>query len=180
MQDPKLITFLDGLFRYAITLSHDRTTAEDLVQETYLRALPAVRKLKPNSNVKSWLFTILRNIWLNQLRGRRVTQSTDDAQGENYEPQQPIEQGPHQSYVSAMEQQRVRDAIAQLPVHFREIILLREFEELPYEDIAGVLNCPIGTVMSRLARARVQLREMLSGSERFSRSQLSTGQAGVG
>jgi RNA polymerase sigma-70 factor, ECF subfamily len=168
MQDPKLLDHLDALFRYAVTLSHDRTTAEDLVQETYLRALPAVRKLKTNSNVKSWLFTILRNLWLNHLRRRRVTLPADDF-GESPELAQPPEQGPFALHVSGIEREQVREAIARLPVHFREVILLREFEALSYEDIARVLNVPAGTVMSRLARARGQLRASLSSNDLFSR-----------
>jgi len=166
MRDLKLLDYLDGLFRYAVTLSHDRSAAEDLVQETYLRALPSIPKLKTNSNVKSWLFTILRNIWLNQLRQHR-DHPTDDFEGDSTEPGLQAEQSPYDSHVGEVERQHVREAVAQLPVHFREVITLREFEELSYEEIARVLNCPIGTVMSRLARARALLRDILSQSTLF-------------
>jgi RNA polymerase sigma-70 factor (ECF subfamily) len=70
------------------------------------------------------------------------------------------------SYLSKVEREQVRRAIQQLPTHFREVILLREFEELSYEEIAGLLNCPAGTVMSRLARARSRLRELLISDNR--------------
>jgi RNA polymerase sigma-70 factor (ECF subfamily) len=124
--------------------------------------------LRENSKLKSWLFTILRNVWLNQLRQRRaaptlveldVDQSIADIAVETSE-------DPLASYVSKVERERVRRAIQQLPTHFREVILLREYEELTYEEIAGVLNCPAGTVMSRLARARSRLRELLLSDNR--------------
>ena len=70
--------------------------------------------------------------------------------------------GPHSFYVSKLECEQVREAIRQLPVDFREVILLREYEELSYQEIASVLGCPVGTVMSRLARARSKLRPLLS------------------
>jgi RNA polymerase sigma-70 factor (ECF subfamily) len=71
---------------------------------------------------------------------------------------------PHANYVSKLEQDQVRAAIQQLPVEFREIVILREFEELSYQEIAIILDCPIGTVMSRLARARARLRDLLAPS----------------
>lgn len=176
MRDLKLLDYLDGLFRYAVTLSHDRSAAEELVQEAYLRALPAIPKLKTNSNVKSWLFTILRNIWLNQLRQRRA-HPTDDLERSSTEPGLQIELSPYDAHVSEVERQHVREAIEHLPVHFREVITLREFEELSYGEIARVLNCPIGTVMSRLARARAQLRDILSRNAVFAPRQANASRA---
>jgi len=146
-----------------MVLSRNPTDAQDLVQETCARAIRAAGSLREDSNVKSWLFTILKNIWINQLRQRRsapklveldVDQSIADIVIETSE-------DPLASYVSKVERERVRQAIQQLPGHFREVILLREYEELSYEEIAGLLNCPAGTVMSRLARARSRLRELL-------------------
>src|SRR5262249_55053656 len=156
-------TYLDGLLGYAVVLSRNRTEAEDLVQETCLRALRSVGQLRPDGNVKSWLFTILRNIWLNQVRQRRTRPDMVDLDSEENDTTEPADtaQDPYEVYASKVEQEQIRAAIQHLPVEFREIIMLREYEELSYQEIASVLDCPPGTVMSRLARARSRLRELL-------------------
>jgi RNA polymerase sigma-70 factor (ECF subfamily) len=162
---------LNGLYGYAMVLSRDRTQAEDLVQETCVRALKAIESLQLGSNAKSWLFTILRNIWLNQLRHKRAAPEIveldvdESTQGMAVEPSK----DPHALYVSKQERDQVREAIQQLPDEFREIIVLREYEELSYQEIATLLGCPAGTVMSRLGRARSKLRSLLSGTLRTSR-----------
>ena len=155
--------YLDGLYSYAVVLSRNRTEAEDLVQETCLRALRAIERLRPDSNIKSWLFTILRNIWLNQLRQSRAFPQVPDIDlGEN-SAIEPVDTSndPYATYISNNERERVRNAIQRLPLESREIILLREYEELSYEEIATLLDCPLGTVMSRLARARARLHDLL-------------------
>lgn len=156
--------YIDGLYSYALVLSRNRTEAEDLVQETCLRALRAMDKLRPDSNAKSWLFTILRNIWFNQLRQCRTAPEMLELDLDGNGPNQAASpaKDPHATYVSNIEQERVRAAIHQLSEEFREIIILREYEELSYQEIASVLECPMGTVMSRLARARSKLRDLLS------------------
>jgi RNA polymerase sigma-70 factor (ECF subfamily) len=154
---------LDGLYGYALVISRDRTKAEDLVQETCARAIRAMGRLPEGSRVKSWLFTILRNIWLNQLRKERNAPKVVELDADEGAADMAVEtsEDPLASYINKVERERVRQAIQQLPVHLREIILLREYEELSYEEIASVLNRPAGTVMSRLARARSRLRELL-------------------
>jgi RNA polymerase sigma-70 factor, ECF subfamily len=155
--------YLDGLYSYAVVLSRSRTEAEDLVQETCLRALRAMDRLRPDSNIKSWLFTILRNIWLNQLRrSRTVPEAFDEASEDRTNGSAHAPKDPYAIYVSNIELELVRQAIQQLPLEFREVILLREYEELSYEEIATLLDCPLGTVMSRLARARSRLRDLLT------------------
>jgi RNA polymerase sigma-70 factor (ECF subfamily) len=155
--------YLDGLYSYALVLSRNQAEAQDLVQETCLRALRAMERLRPDSNVKSWLFTILRNIWLNQLRQRKGAPDVVDLDSDEYCENRAVDSSkdPYAAYVSDLEGVQVRQAIEQLPREFREIILLREYEELSYEEIAAMLQCPIGTVMSRLARARSKLRDLL-------------------
>jgi RNA polymerase sigma-70 factor (ECF subfamily) len=154
---------IDGLYSYAMVLTHNQADAEDLVQETYVRAMRALRSLHADSNLKAWLFTILRNLWLNDVKKRQfgpqfleIADCHDiaDAIG------QPSRDA-HDNYVSKM-RTRVQDAIQKLPTECREIIVLREYGELSYREIASVLECPVGTVMSRLARARTKLRNMLS------------------
>jgi RNA polymerase sigma-70 factor, ECF subfamily len=158
------IEYLDGLYGYAMVLSRNSAEAEDLVQETCLRALRAIDGLRTEESVKSWLFTILRNIWLNQLRRRRTAPDLIELDADGNDSSQPADatQDPHADYVSQIQREQVRIAIQQLPVEFREIILFREYEELSYQEIARLLGCPIGTVMSRLARARSRLRDLLS------------------
>jgi RNA polymerase sigma-70 factor (ECF subfamily) len=157
------IEHLDGLYSYAMVLSRNHAEAEDLVQETYVRAIQAVGRLRAGSNMKSWLFTILRNIWFNQLRKRRnAPQEFEIEVGGVADHIAEPSKNSHDLYVSKMEAEQVRAAIQELPVESREIILLREYEELSYLEIASVLDCPVGTVMSRLGRARAKLRTLLS------------------
>jgi len=167
MQDTTLSCYIDELFGYAMVLTRNPAEATDLVQETYVRALKAKQSLHANSNVKSWLFTILRNIWLNQLRHERSAPQIVEL--EAYEGIADVavatSKDPHAQYVSKIEQEKVRNAILQLPAEFREIIILREYEDLSYQEIAAMLDCPAGTVMSRLARARSRLRVLLSVNE---------------
>jgi RNA polymerase sigma-70 factor, ECF subfamily len=158
-----LIEYLGALYNYAIILTRNPAEAEDLVQETYLRALPAMSRLRADSNIKGWLFRILRNIWLNQLRKLKTDPRIVHIDAEGGSAEQLVDPGKHSfdAYITKLEGNQVRAAIEQLPTEFREIILLREFEELSYHEIAGLLDCPQGTVMSRLARARAKLRVIL-------------------
>jgi RNA polymerase sigma-70 factor (ECF subfamily) len=155
---------LHGLYAYAMTLTRNRAEAEDLVQETYLRAMNAFGRLRPDSNLKSWLFTILRNIRLNQVRGgldkSRIVE-IDEPAGARKQLEDKSAKDPLFLYLSKVKEADVRAAIEKLPDPYREVIVLREFEELSYEEIAEVLGCPRGTVMSRLSRARDKLKDVL-------------------
>jgi RNA polymerase sigma-70 factor (ECF subfamily) len=162
--DPLSGEYMNGLYGYAMVLTRNYAEAEDLVQETYVRAIPAMDRLRPESNMKAWLFKILRNIWLNQLRKRRSDPQmvpTDEESGLLDNLANPGRNS-YEIYAGEVERRRVRDAIQELPMEAREIILLREFEELSYQEIATLLGCPQGTVMSRLARARSKLRALLA------------------
>ncbi len=158
------IEHIDGLYGYALVLTQNRAGAEDLVQETYVRAIRVMGRLRHDSNVKAWLFTILRNIWLNELRQRRKAPELVDVEADERTSNlmDGSTKSPHDVYVGKLERRHVREAIQQLPEEAREVILLREWEELSYQEIAIVLDCPVGTVMSRLARARSKLRDLLS------------------
>jgi RNA polymerase sigma-70 factor (ECF subfamily) len=162
--DASGVEYLDGLYSYALILTRNHAEADDLVQETYVRAMQAMGRLRAGSNIKCWLFTILRNVWFNQLRKWRngpqmvEIEIWDDVANSIVEPSKDS----YDLYVSKMEAEQVRTAIQELPVEFREIILLREYEDLSYLEIASVLDCPVGTVMSRLGRARAKLRAALS------------------
>jgi len=155
---------LDSLYGYALILTRDQTAAEDLVQETYLRAVRAFGQLMANSNLKGWLFVRMRNAWLNQLRhtrsGPRFVE-LDDENVESFYQNDRVNDDPHVVYLRKLEREQIRMAIAGLPELYREIIVLRDLEGFSYQEIATMLSCPAGTVMSRLGRARAKLRRAL-------------------
>ncbi|HSE33627.1 MAG TPA: sigma-70 family RNA polymerase sigma factor [Pyrinomonadaceae bacterium] len=159
------LTHIDALFGYAMTLTRDKTEAEDLVQETYVRGARAANQLAAESNVKSWLFVVMRNAWLNQLRrqnkGPRFVGLEDE---ESIDALLPAEEStnPQVVYLRKVERTEIRTALESLPSAYREIVVLRDIEGLSYQEIATVLDCPAGTVMSRLARAREKLRCILN------------------
>jgi len=156
--------YMDGLYGYAMVLTGDATAAAGLVQETYVRAMEPIGRLRADSNVKAWLYTVLRNIRLNQLQQQRsrprllADENTADLIIETAK-------DPLALHVSKVEVEQMREAIMRLPLEFREIILLREYGELSHQEIATLLDCPPGAVMSRLARARSKLRTLLPASD---------------
>jgi RNA polymerase sigma-70 factor, ECF subfamily len=160
---------IDSLYGYAMTLTHNPSEAEDLVQETYLRAVRAIGQLMPNSNLRGWLFVIMRNAWLNQLRharsGPRFVELDAEEDDLSRRPDNRADD-PHVVYLRKLERAEVKAAIESLPALYREIILLRDVEGFSYQEIATMLDCPAGTVMSRLGRAREKLRTVLSSWQR--------------
>lgn len=159
------LEYLDALYGFAMVLTRNRSEAEDLVQETYLRASRAFGRLLPDSNLKSWLFAIMRNIWLNQVRHAKLAGPVVELDAEAEERWQwPAQenQDPHFLLLQKVQREQIRAAVERLPVHYREVIVLRDFEGFSYQQIATILACPAGTVMSRLGRAREQLRTLLS------------------
>ena len=152
---------IDALYGYALTLTRDTIEAEDLVQETYLRAASAANRPAGYSNMKGWLFVIMRNAWLNQLRHRNSGPRFVDLEP-NDQPIDETQESPHVVYIRKLEREQVREAIESLPDAYREIVVLRDIEGFTYQEIAMVLHCPAGTVMSRLGRARGKLRKVLS------------------
>ncbi len=159
------IEHLDALYGYAMTLTRSSAAAEDLVQETYLRAVRAFGRLLPDSNLKGWLFAIMRNAWLNQVRHDRSGPRFVDLDVEEADRVRWMDE--RQDPLGELERketgEHVRDAIGRLPALYQEIIVLRDIEGFSYQQIAAVLGCPAGTVMSRLCRARDRLRLQLAG-----------------
>src|SRR6266480_3960672 len=158
------LAHIDALYGYALTLTRDQSEAEDLVQETYLRAVRAFGQLAPNSNLKGWLFVIMRNAWLNQDRHTRsgprfIELDNEEADLARWSDQ--VARDPYVLYLRKLELQEIREAIESLPSHYREIVVLRDIEGFSYQQIATLLDCPAGTVMSRLGRAREKLRVTL-------------------
>jgi RNA polymerase sigma-70 factor (ECF subfamily) len=150
----------DQLYNFAHWLAQDRTEAEDLVQETYVKALKGFSSFQPGTNFRAWMYRILRNTFLTSRTGLKASAmvALDSENGPELPggPETPetilIEHSQHQLLQSAMEA---------LPLHFREALLLCEVEEMSYQEIAETLSIPMGTVMSRLSRARKALRESL-------------------
>jgi RNA polymerase sigma-70 factor (ECF subfamily) len=158
------IEYLDGLYSYALVLTRNNAEAEELVQKTYVRALQAAGRLRAGNNMKAGLFTILRNVWLNHVRQRRNGPQLTEIGPRGCLAESIVEpsKDSYDLYGSKTETEQVHRAIQEMPVEFREIILLREYEDLSYREIARVLDCPVGTVMSRSGRARAKLRTILA------------------
>ena len=148
-----------SLYRYARSLCGDPGDAEELVQETYRRALAAGRKPATADEIRPWMFTILRNVWRNETR--RVTRAREVLL-EDLDGAMAGSSGSSEAAITKnLLISEVRTALDSLPVLWREIIVMRDMEELSYSQIAEILGCPVGTVMSRLSRARGALRRAL-------------------
>lgn len=151
----------DQLYNFAHWLTQNRDEAEDLVQETYTKALKGFSSFLPGTNFRAWMYRILRNTFLTSRTGLRAT-LTVPLEPEEDGPELAVESGtPETILLERSSSQMLQSAIDELPVHFREVILLCEVEEMSYQEIAETLSIPIGTVMSRLSRARKTLRERL-------------------
>lgn len=153
----------DQLFNFACWMTRNREEAEDLVQETYTKALRGFSAFQPGTNFRAWMYRILRNTFLTSRTGLKatMTQRLDDEEGDERVSSLAIVDTPESILLERLDQQLLQNAIEELPVHFREIILLCEVEEMSYQEIAETLSIPMGTVMSRLSRARKSLREFL-------------------
>jgi RNA polymerase sigma-70 factor, ECF subfamily len=152
----------DQLYNFAHWLTQNREEAEDLVQETYAKALKGFSSFKLGTNFRAWMYRILRNTFLTSRKGLKVTMTVplDLEEEEGSEPT--IERDTPETILFArLNHELLQSAIAELPVHFREILLLCEVEEMSYQEISETLTVPIGTVMSRLSRARQTLRNRL-------------------
>jgi RNA polymerase sigma-70 factor (ECF subfamily) len=154
-----VLPHLDAAFNYACWLTKSRVEAEDVVQDACLRAMRFFSSLR-DDDARAWLFTIVRNTWYSRVSRRRPTTQVpllDDALETRPDDALDPEEQLLQRHTVAL----VRDAIEQLPADFREALVLRDIEGLSYREIALVVQVPIGTVMSRLARARARLMAVL-------------------
>ena len=149
------------LYNFAHWLTQDRSEAEDLVQETCMKALKGFGSFRQGTNFRAWMFRILKNTFLTSRAGlKAATLSIDDDEEAVAEP---IARGtPESILISGLAQQTIQAALESLPVPYREVILLCDVEEMSYQEIAETLAIPIGTVMSRLSRGRRAMRESLN------------------
>jgi RNA polymerase sigma-70 factor, ECF subfamily len=150
----------DQLYNFAHWLTQNPSEAEDLVQETYVKALKGFASFQPDTNFRAWMYRILRNTFLTSRSGLKATSTValDEEEGVEI----PASGGtPESLFIDHSQEQLLQSAIEQLPLQFREILLLCDVEEMSYKEISEALSIPMGTVMSRLSRARKALREIL-------------------
>ncbi len=153
-----------SLYNFAQWLTQNRDEAEDLVQETYMKALKGFASYQQGTNFRAWIYRILRNTFLTSRSGLRekVTVPIDDEDHEL----PAASHTPESEMLARADQQLVQNALERLPVLFREVILLCDVEEMSYREMAETLLIPVGTVMSRLSRARKAMRELLASEVR--------------
>ncbi len=152
----------DSLYNFARWLAQDPTEAEDLVQETCRKALNGFSSFVPGSDFRAWIFRILRNTFLTSRTGlrARLTVELDPADEETIAV---TWETPESLALASATREALQAALDSLPVIYREAVLLCDVEEMKYQEIAEVLSVPVGTVMSRIARGRKLLRQMLAG-----------------
>jgi len=160
--------YVDQLYGAALRLTHNPADAEDVVQDTYARAFAAFHQFKPGTNLKAWLYRILTNTFINNYR---KSQRQPSIAGEEIEDWQLAKAAQHQSSgldsaemtaLEAIPDEAVAQALQSLSPEFREVVLLADVEGFSYKEIADIMGTPIGTVMSRLSRARSTLRVVLA------------------
>jgi RNA polymerase sigma-70 factor (ECF subfamily) len=152
------LPLLDPLYNFACWLSGNQDEASDLVQETFMKALKAFASFQAGTNFRAWMFRILRNTFLTSRTGleRRNTSQQDE---DGYDEAVVSYETPELAIMRQADTELVQAAISQLSPTFQEVLLLADIEEMKYQEVADTLAIPIGTVMSRLARARKQVRE---------------------
>jgi RNA polymerase sigma-70 factor (ECF subfamily) len=154
------LPLFDQLYNFAHWLTHNAPEAEDLVQETYVKALRGFSGFQLGTNFRAWMFRILRNTFLTSRTGlKSAAMSDEEVDFDNIPTAAP---NPESVLIAQANRELVRQGLTDLPLPYREILLLCEVEEMSYEEIAQVLGVPVGTVMSRLYRARKALRALLA------------------
>ncbi len=149
------------LYRMAYAWCHDAHLADDLTQEALTKALAGSDRLRDDEALGAWLMAILNNCWRDHLRSRREFMDVDEVDAFVFDPRP----GPESDYEHNQACRRVRAAIAALPMAQRQVLTLVDLEEYSYADVARILGVPVGTVMSRLARARQALKAHLLAQE---------------
>jgi len=158
-----VLPHLDAAFNYARWLTRNDADAEDVVQDAYVRALRFFSSLR-DENARAWLFTIVRNTWYGRFP-RRASSAVVQVGDEDVDDRADVSLDPEAQMIQQQTVEQVRRALETLPTDFREVLVLRELEGLSYKEIAAIVGIPLGTVMSRLARARERLAGALTAGE---------------
>jgi len=162
----ELFPLMDALYNFAFHLTYDEDDANDLVQETFLKAYRFIDSYQEGTNAKAWLFKILKNAFINDYR--KKSRQPNRVDYEDFSSYQEADDESPSEYVDLRQEvfrgligDEVTKAITELPVDFKTVILLCDVEDFSYEEIASIIDIPIGTVRSRLHRARNILKEKL-------------------
>jgi RNA polymerase sigma-70 factor (ECF subfamily) len=166
--EQEALPHIEALHAYALHLTRSPADAEDLVQETYIKALAAFESYEPGTNCRAWLFRILTNTFFNMRRARKRTDPIDadtlpdlDFQVSEASKEQGIYRPLDAQLLDRMVSKHVQEALDSLPAEFRTVLLLADLHDFSYKEIADVVDCPVGTVMSRLYRARKAMQKRL-------------------
>ena len=154
-QGSQIAACIPRLRRYARALVNDRTAADDLVQDTLERAWTKIQQFRVGTDLRAWMFSIMHNVHLNQVRSRREAVSFDEEAHDVWQ---------RATQDDALEMRDMDRAMQALPVEQREVLLLVALEDLSYEEVAKTLGIPLGTVMSRLSRGRERVRSLMNGT----------------
>jgi RNA polymerase sigma-70 factor (ECF subfamily) len=165
--ESEALASIDGLYRTALRLARVPADAEDLVQDTYLKAFRAADRFERGTNLKAWLFTILHNTWRNARRDAgRDPVDIDSETVEQAQTPSESQPTPEQLLMRQTLDADLQHALDELPDVFRQAVWLRDVEEFSYAEIAAMLGVPVGTVMSRISRGRSALYRRLAGAGR--------------
>jgi RNA polymerase sigma factor (sigma-70 family) len=166
--EKEFVPHMDAMYNFALRLTNDEDDAHDLVQDTCMRAFRFIGSFEPGTYAKAWLFRILKNNFINDYRKKSRGPSkvefewVEQSFAGDDDPEPAFQADLHAETVNEMLGDEITSAIQALPVDFRMIIILCDLEEFSYEEMAKILNIPIGTVRSRLHRARTMLKETLA------------------
>jgi len=162
------LPYMSQVYTAAVYMTKDQQEAEDLVQETFLRAFRFFHKFEPGTNAKAWLLAIMRNLFINRYRRKKQEQETIDWEKVDQayesmidETHDALPKDPERQLFATLMDDEVEQALKELPEEFRLAVTLVDVEELTYEEVATVMECPIGTVRSRVSRGRRLLQVRL-------------------
>ena len=164
--EKEALPHMDSLYNAAVYMTRDAALAEDLVQETFLKAFRFWHRYEQGTNCKAWLFRILTNTFINKNRRKKQVVLSIDAQDQELSTEIVADrsrfyEGPEKEFLGRLFPQHVREAVEALPENFRIPVILADLHDFSYKEIADIMECPVGTVMSRLFRGRKRLQEVL-------------------